>query len=120
MVLILSLPHQVLAGAILGEVAEAVAEIPTARPLAKVAANGAEALDLLASDTAGCLHQRGIVPLGHRMVDQLRQGGQGSQAQAGGGDVVDPLEFPDALNVHHSLGGRAESFQETEEVGAAG
>src|SRR5271157_1730110 len=92
------------------------AVVPAAWPLAKVATHSSYTANLWAGDTLGSLDQ-GRIMLSHlRILDQLVQGDQGAQAQAGPRLELDSLQFFEFLQVDYTRWTDDPVFHQAEQV----
>ena len=101
------------------EEAEAVAEVPAARALRQVAADGSHVADLRRRDAAGGGGERRILGADGRVFQHIFNGGGGADAQSAG-CLRDALEFLKVLDIDQALGLHQVFLHHAEQVSSTG
>src|SRR5262249_32603801 len=118
-IFVLAVGNQRIAVLILGQQSVASAIIPAARALAEVAADRPHIADLRAGDSPGRRGQRRKVLANIGVFEQLVEGDDRPDAQAGL-VVLDSAQLFDVLDIHHALGRGDVFLHEADEIGASG
>src|SRR3989338_10632375 len=119
MIPVVSVREQRLAGFVLGQESEAVAEIPAAGPLAEVSSQRAAIAHLRAGNTFDRLNQAGIRLPGLGVLAELFERDQRARAQTGARAVLDAGPLADSLDVPHPAGRDYMVLHQAEQVGPA-